>query len=90
MQLTGKTKELRTAQSMSNSLEKDLAAVDANYKVLAQSHSLLVVELVRHLTCLRSLSGKQLDQSTLAQMIAQLVQRLPAKEVQLCLGKGTG
>lgn len=81
LQLNSKTKDLRGSQAVLHTLEKSYAALDANYKVLAQNHTLLVLEVMRQLAYLKTCIGKPLEQGALAQIIAQIAQRLPAEEV---------
>lgn len=76
-----KAKDLRGSQAVLHSMEKSFAALDATYKMLAQSHTLLVVELVRQLSCLKAAVGKPLEQSLLTHVLAQIAQRLPPEEV---------
>lgn len=81
MQLNIKSKDLRAAQSALHSFEKDFNALDASYKCLAQSHDLLVLELVRQLAYLRTYTGKTLEPQALSQIVAQFARCLPAEEV---------
>ncbi len=64
-----------------HSMEKSFCALETSYKSLAQSHDLLVLELVRQLACLRSYSGLTLEPQALSQMITQFARCLPADEV---------
>ena len=66
---------------MLHSLEKNYGALDASYKSLAQSHDLLVLELVRQLASLRTYTGKTLEPQVLSQIIGQFARCLPAEEV---------
>lgn len=82
VQLTAKAREQRASQSLLQSLEKDYSVLNSSYKRLAQSHDMLVMELLRHLTFLRNFSGKQLEPQAVSQMLAQFSQFLPSDEVK--------
>ena len=83
VQLTARTRDLRASQKALRSLQDSCLARDASHKASAYSHELLVIELVRHLACLRSYIGKPLEKVVLSQMAAQFAHYLPAEEVRI-------